>query len=240
MMLAFTGTYSQTLTATDIIRKADEKNRGLSSQGEMQMTVIRPDWKRSVSMKVWSKGKDYSLILITGPAKDKGNVFLRRKTEMWNWVPTIDRLIKIPPSMMLQSWMGSDFTNDDLTKQSSIVTDYKQTLLAKETLREQECYKIELIPNPDASVVWGKLITWITVSGFNTWKTEFYDEDMKLVSVQTLSDIRHMGDRDIPTRIEIEPVNKKGNKTVLEILKMSFNQPLSDDYFSQQNMKSLK
>jgi outer membrane lipoprotein-sorting protein len=159
---------------------------------------------------------------------------------MWNWVPTIDRLIKIPPSMMLQSWMGSDFTNDDLTKQSSIVTDYKQTLLAKETLREQECYKIELIPNPDASVVWGKLITWITVSGFNTWKTEFYDEDMKLVSVQTLSDIRHMGDRDIPTRIEIEPVNKKGNKTVLEILKMSFNQPLSDDYFSQQNMKSLK
>src|SRR5664279_32115 len=136
-----TGIYAQGLTADDIIRKADEKSRGLSSQGTMTMTVVRPDWTRTITMKTWSKEKEYSLVLITAPAKDKGQVFLKVKTEMWNWVPSIDKTIKIPPSMMLQSWMGSDFTNDDLVKQSSIIVDYTHKLLGKEKVRDMECYK---------------------------------------------------------------------------------------------------
>jgi len=232
--------YGQGLTAKEIIQKADEKNRGLSSQGEMQMSIIRTDWSRTVNLKVWSKGTDYSLILITAPAKEKGQVFLKRKNEMWNWVPSIDKMIKIPPSMMLQSWMGSDFTNDDLVKQSSIVTDYKHTLLGKETIREVECYKIELIPFPDAPVVWGKIMSWITVDGYNQWKADYYDEDMELVNIENAYAVKRMGDRDIPTRMEVIPVNKKGQKTVLEIIAMTFNKPISEDYFSQQNMKKIK
>ena len=232
--------YGQGFTAKEIIQKADEKNRGLSSQGEMQMSIIRSEWSRTVNLKFWSKGTDYSLILITAPAKDKGQVFLKRKNEMWNWVPSIDKMIKIPPSMMLQSWMGSDFTNDDLVKQSSIVTDYKHTLLGKETIREVECYKIELIPFPDAPVVWGKIMSWITVDGYNQWKADYYDEDMELVNIENAYAVKRMGDRDIPTRMEVIPVNKKGQKTVLEIIAMTFNKPISEDYFSQQNMKKIK
>ena len=230
---------SQNLTAKEIITKADDKNRGLSSQGEMTMSIVRPGWSRTVSLKAWSKGTDYSLILITAPAKEKGQVFLKRKTEMWNWVPSIDKMIKISPSMMLQSWMGSDFTNDDLVKQSSIVIDYTHKLLGKEVIRGEECYKLELVPLPDASVVWGKIISWITVKGFDLWRSEYYDEDMALVNEENAYDVKRMGDRDIPTRMEIVPVNKKGNKTVLLINTIRFNLPLDESFFSQQNMKKI-
>jgi outer membrane lipoprotein-sorting protein len=232
--------YAQGLSADEIIRKADEKNRGLSSQGSMTMTVVRPDWTRTITMKVWSKSKDYSLVLITAPAKDKGQVFLKIKTEMWNWVPSIDKTIKIPPSMMLQSWMGSDFTNDDLVKQSSIVVDYNHKLLEKEKVREMDCYKIEMIPLPDAAVVWGKVIMWITATGYDQWMAEYYDEDNKLVNVSNSYDIRRMGDREIPTRIEVVPQNKKGQKTVMKIDDMKFNIRLEESFFSQQNMKKIR
>jgi outer membrane lipoprotein-sorting protein len=232
--------YPQELSAKDIIKKADDKGRGQTSQGTMTLTIIRPGWTRSISMKSWTKGTEYSLIYISAPAKEKGQVFLKRQKDMWNWMPSIERLIKIPPSMMMQSWMGSDYTNDDLVKESSIVVDYTQKLLGNEMIRDQECYKIELNPLPDAPVTWGKIITWISVKGFDQLKTEYYDEDMNLVNLMNAFDIKKMGDREIPTRLEIEPVNKKGNKTILEISNMEFNKPISESFFSQQNMKSIK
>lgn len=237
--ITFINVGAQTLTVKEIIKKADDKIRGLTSQGEMTMTIVRPDWTRSVTMKSWAKGTDYAIILITAPAKDKGQVFLKIKTDMWNWVPSIEKMIKIPPSMMMQSWMGSDYTNDDLVKESSIVKDYTHKLLGKDSIRGQMCYKIELIPLADAAVTWGKAIMWITVNGFNEWKTEFYDEDMELVNTLNAYNIKKMGDREIPTKMEIIPQDKKGNKTVLEIKSMIFNKAIDDVFFSQQNMKKL-
>ena len=230
---------AQTLTAKEIIKKADDKGRGLTSRGEMVMTIVRPTWTRSVTMKSWQKGNSYSMILITAPAKDKGQVFLKIKNDMWNWVPSIDKMIKIPPSMMMQSWMGSDFTNDDLVKESSVVTDYTHQLIGQEAVREHKCYKIELIPLPDAAVTWGKVIVWITVDGFDQWKVEYYDQDMKLINVMNAFDIRKMSDREIPTRLEIIPVENANNKTVLETKSAVFNQPIDNGFFSQQNMKKL-
>jgi hypothetical protein len=240
LAVTFKSAYSQELSAREIVKKADDKGRGQTSQGIMTLTIVRPDWTRSISLKSWSKGTEYSLIYILAPAKEKGQVFLKRQNDMWNWVPSIERLIKIPPSMMMQSWMGSDYTNDDLVKESSIVVDYTQKLLGREKVRDMECYKIELIPLPDAAVTWGKIITWITVDGFNQWEAEYYDEDSTLVNVMNASDIKRMGDREIPTKLEIDPVNKKGNKTILVINSMIFNQPISESFFSQQNMKSVK
>ncbi|MBT7995450.1 MAG: outer membrane lipoprotein-sorting protein, partial [Bacteroidetes bacterium] len=207
---------------------------------EMSMTIVRKNWTRTVEMKSWTKGSDQAMIYITSPVKEKGQVFLKRGKEMWNWMPSIDRMIKIPPSMMMQGWMGSDFTNDDLVEQSSSVKDYKHTLLGKSIVREVLCYKIELIPKEDAPVVWGKIIMWITVDGFDTWAAEYYDEDNELVNVEKAYDIKTMGDRTIPTRIEIIPVGKKGEKTILQIIDMKFNEKLEDDFFSQQNMKRIR
>jgi outer membrane lipoprotein-sorting protein len=243
LILFFTGciglTKSQNLTADEIVKKCDDKNRGLSSQSEMTMTITRPSWTRTVSMKSWQKSREYSMVVITGPAKDKGQVFLKIKTDMWNWVPSIDKMIKIPPSMMMQSWMGSDFTNDDLVRESSIVVDYTHKLLGKETVRDKMCYKVELTPKEEAAVTWGKVIMWITTDGFDNWKTESYDEDMKLVNTLNAYNIKKMGDREIPTKMEIIPTASKGNKTTMEIQNMVFNQNIAADFFSQQNMKKI-
>lgn len=231
---------AQELTATEIVAKADQKNRGTTSEGEMTMTIIRPKWKRTVSMKYWSKGDDYFLIYITAPAKEKGQVFLKVGKEMWNYVPTISRMIKIPPSMMMQSWMGSDFTNDDLVKQSSIVKDYDHVLEGEETVRGKDCYKIVLTPHPDAPVVWGKIISWITKDGYNLWQSEYYDEDGYLQNNEFASDIKHMGDRDIPTHIEMIPAGEEGKKTVMDIINVAFNKTIDDSFFSKQNMKQVR
>jgi len=236
----FTPALAQDLTATDIIDIADKKNRGETSQGTMTMKIIRPDWERTVEMKSWSKGNDYFLIYITAPAKDKGQVFLKRNKEMWNWVPSIERMIKIPPSMMMQSWMGSDFTNDDLVRQSSIVKDYTHTLLGEEEVRGQLCYKIELVPHPDAPVVWGKIISWITKEDYNLWKSEYYDGDGFLINIENAYDIRDFGDRRLPGRMEIIPADEPEKKTVLLMGDVVFNQPIDDSYFTQQYMKKVR
>ena len=240
MMLFLMPVFAQDKTALEIIEAADNKNRGETNQGTMIMKIVRPDWERTVEMKSWSKGDDYFLIYIMAPAKDKGQVFLKRKKEMWNWVPTIERMIKIPPSMMMQSWMGSDFTNDDLVKQSSIVKDYTHTLLGEETIRDQVCYKIELIPLPDAPVVWGKIISWITKDGYNLWKSEYYDEDEFLINIENGYDLKDFGDRIIPSRMEIVPADEPGKKTILLMNDILFNQPIDDNYFTQQYMKKVR
>jgi len=239
-VLVFTNAEAQELTALEIVTKADEKNRGETSQGEMTMTIVRKGWSRSVTMKSWSKGTDYFLIYITSPAKEKGQVFLKRKKEMWNWVPSIEKMIKIPPSMMMQSWMGSDFTNDDLVKQSSIIVDYTHKLLGKVKVRDQICYKIELIPKEDAPVVWGKIITYVTADGFDMWVNKYYDEDGYLVTTDNAYDLKKMGDRIIPTKMEMIPADKKGQKTILIFNSMQFNKKIDDSFFSQQNMKRVR
>ena len=129
LALLFTTVIANAQDAKEIVRHADEKVRGKSSRGELTMKIVRPTWTREMSLKMWSKGTEMALVLVTAPARDKGTASLKRKKEIWNWQPSIDRVIKLPPSMMMQSWMGSDFTNDDLVKESSIVTDYNQKIV---------------------------------------------------------------------------------------------------------------
>ena len=224
--------------AKEIIRKADEKAHGTtSSYTEIKMAIIRPTWKREMTMKTWSKGDDYSLILITGPARDKGIAYLKRKNEMWNWQPTIDRVVKMPPSMMTQSWMGSDFTNDDLVRQSSMVNDYTHKLLGSETIEGRDCYKIELTPKDNTAVVWGKLIMWVDKAEYINLKVEYYDEDGYLVNTMLGKNLKTIGGRFLATVTEIIPADEPGHKTRVEQIHMEFDKAISDDLFSIQNMK---
>ena len=232
--------FAQDIDIKEIVRKSDEKFRGTSSTGTFSMTIQRPTWSRTISMKSWALGTEYSLIYVTAPAKEKGQVFLKRGNEMWNWVPTIERMVKVPPSMMMQSWMGSDFTNDDLVRESSIVKDYTHKLLGEEKIDNYPCYKVELIPLENAPVVWGKVLMWVSKQDFLWLKAEFYDEDGVLVNTEILSDVKKMDDRVIPTRMEMIPADKKGQKTIMIFEDTKFDVPLKEDFFSIQNMKKLK
>jgi len=227
--------------ATEIVKKADEKFRGeKSSESEMTMKIIRPTWERTVIFKNWSLGNEYALTLITYPAREKGQTFLKRGNDMWNWNSSINKMIKLPPSMMSQGWMGSDFSNDDVLKESSIVVDYTHRLIGSEIIEGYDCHTIELLPKEEAAVVWGKIILWISKDNYFQLKLEFYDEDGYIVKTESAFDIKKMDDREIPTRFVIEPAEEKGNQTIVIINSARFNQPVKDDFFTQQNMKVIR
>ncbi len=238
-LLISTSAWSQ--SAKDIIRKAEEIRRGIeSSQAEFTMTIVRPTWTRAMSIKSWGKGDTYALMLVTAPARDAGTATLKRGNEVWNWVPRIERTVKLPRSMMSQSWMGSDFTNNDLVQEVSIIDDYEHRILKDSTIEGRICWKIELIPHDDAAVVWGKVHTWIDKADFLTLRNEFFDEDGYLVNVMQSSGVKTMGGRLFATKLEMIPVNEEGHKTVMEYTKISFDQEISDDFFSVQNMKRVR
>jgi len=233
--------FAQEMNATDIVRKADEKFNGeKSSYSVMSMKVIRPEWQRTIEFKNWTLGKDYALALITAPAKEAGQTFLKRGSEMWSWNPAINRLIKLPPSMMSQGWMGSDYTNDDILRESSVVNDYVHEIVGEENIDGRPCYKIKMTAKEEASIVWGKQFRWIDKKEFLVLKAELYDEDGYLVRTETGSDIKIMDGRTITSKIELVPEEEPDNKTLIEIREIKFNTAIEENYFSQQNMKRVR
>jgi outer membrane lipoprotein-sorting protein len=149
-------------------------------------------------------------------------------------------MIKIPPSMMSQGWMGSDYTNDDILKETSIVKDYDHKIVSEEIIDGHETYKIEMTPKAEAAVIWGRVYKWITKEEYIQIKSEYFDEDNVLVKSDYSYDFKKMGGRLIPTKIEIIPANENGKKTVLYIRAIKFNIDLAESFFSQQNMKRLR
>lgn len=230
----------QEISAKEVVERADQNMRGETSQAEMTIKIIRPTWSREMEMKTWSKGDDYAMILITSPAREEGTAFLKRKNEVWNWVPSIERNIKLPPSMMSQSWMGTDFTNDDLVREASVVSDYTHSHMGMDTISGKKCYKIKMVPKPSAAIVWDKVIVWIDSEIFLQLKAEFYDEDGELINVLNSGEIKEMGGRKITSKLEMIPVDEEGYKTVIIYNDIVFNKEIKDDFFTTRNMKRLK
>jgi outer membrane lipoprotein-sorting protein len=226
--------------ATEIVALSDQHMRGTSTEGEIVMKIVRPSWERSVEMKTWSRGTQLSLILIKAPARDQGITFLKRNNEIWNWVPSIGRTIKLPPSMMMQSWMGSDFTNDDLVRESSIINDFTHRLVGESEVDGMEVHIIDLIPTPDAPVVWGRVRMYISKTDYLQLRNEFYDEDEELVSFSEGKQIKVMDGRRIPTMIIMTPVDKPGHQTILEYKSILFNANISESFFTVQNMRRVQ
>jgi outer membrane lipoprotein-sorting protein len=232
---------AQILTAAEIVKKADDKFKGeQSGYSVMSMTIVRPAWERTIEFKSWSKENDYALTLITAPAREKGQTFLKRKSEMWSWNPSINRLIKMPPSMMSQGWMGSDYTNDDILRESSVVDDYTHSIEGSETIDGHECWKIKLLAREDAEVLWGSQVWWVDKKEFISLKAELYDEDGYLVRSEKASDLKVLDGRLIPTLIELVPAENEGYKTILRIIEVKFNIKIEESFFSQQNMKTIR
>ncbi|MBN1949658.1 MAG: outer membrane lipoprotein-sorting protein [Bacteroidales bacterium] len=231
----------QAQNATEIVKRADAKMRGENSGvSEMSMQIIRPKWTRTIEFKIWSKGTDKSMVLVTAPAEEKGQSFLKVGNEMWRWSPTINRTIKLPPSMLAQGWLGSDYTNDDMVNQRSIVTDYEHEIIGEETIEGMGCYLIELTPREDSPAVWGKVLFWITQSDDIIVKSEYFDEDEELVKTETGSGMRVMDGRKILTVYEILPADEEDQKTIVTLKSIKFNESRPDSFFSIQKMKNLR
>ena len=226
-------------TAREIVQKADEKMRGNTSQATITIKTIRPTWSREMTVKTWMKGTDLAMILVQSPAKDKGIVFLKRKKEVWNWMPVLEKTIKLPPSMMSQSWMGTDFTNDDLVKESSVVNDYDHSIVGDTTIDDRNCYIIQMIPKPEAAVVWGQLIVCIDKKDMLELHTKFFDEDGSLINTMNAYDVKTMDGRLIPTRFEMIPADKKNQKTEMIYKSIQYNKPIEDGFFTTERMKTI-
>jgi outer membrane lipoprotein-sorting protein len=223
--------------AHELVRRTDQALRGKTQHGKASMTVRTPDWERTLEMEYWSVNPDKTFILITAPAKEEGTSTLRLGTNMWNYLPQVERVIKIPPSLMLQSWMGSDFTNDDLVKESSLVNDYTHEIIGETTEEGDACWQVVAHPKPDAPVVWGKLVLVIRKSDGLPRKEEYYDEKGRLQKALSFDNIRNLGGRNYPMRWRMVSVTKPGHETTLAYHMLEFDRPIPGRVFTQQNMK---
>jgi len=229
------------LDIKDLIDRANKALRGDSSRGRMSMTIETPEWKRTLEVEGWNKDRAYALIVLRAPAKERGNTTLRRKNEMWVWMPKVERVIKIPPTMMHASWQGSDFTYEDIVKADSIVKDYTHKLLKTTKENGRTVYRIEAMPLPDAPVVWGKVLTDIAVYDDDQSVVPLLEEDYsergELIRTITLSDVKLLGGRRVPARLECLSPKKKGKRTLLQYHELEFDVRLTEDFFSYQRLQ---
>jgi outer membrane lipoprotein-sorting protein len=223
--------------AREIVRKAWEHWRGTSSHGEMTMTIHRPDWERSMSMEVWTRGQKHSLVRVTAPRKDAGNGTLIIENEMWTYSPKVNRVLKVPSSMMGQSWMGSDFSNKDVSRADTIVDEYEHTLVDTETDDGHEVFVIESIPHEDAAVVWGKQVLRIRDDAV-VLREDYYDQDGKLVKSMVAHKVGEMGGRTLATRLHMEKAEAKEEWTEIVLEGMRFDLDLPDRVFTLSNLRN--
>lgn len=225
------------ITARKIIEKIDQLYRSESSYAEMQMEILTPHWERTLRMKIWTKGKDYTFIRILEPNKERGVGTLRIENDMWNYLPKTNKVIKVPPSMMMSSWMGSDFTNDDLVDEFSLLEDYHYRIIHPEDAEKDRIY-IEAIPKEGLPIVWEKVIMTVRRSDYIPVQDKFYDENGELMRIMNYRDITVFDNREIPAVIELIPRKKKGHKTVLRYLKLEFNINIGKDIFTLRHLRT--
>jgi outer membrane lipoprotein-sorting protein len=225
--------------AKEIVDRVDRMLRGNSSIGSMEMEIQSTHWKRTLETKVWSKGTDQALILVRKPAKESGTATLKSGDNIWNYLPKVERVIKIPTSMMMGSWMGSHFTNDDLVKESRLIRDYTIEISFEGEREGTAVWEFTLTPLPDAPVVWGKIVLEVRQADrMPTWQ-RYFDEEGKLVRTLTFTDYREMDGRLIPTKMTMRPVDEPDEYTLVAYRDLHFDVPLEDDFFSLRRLRNL-
>ena len=219
-----------------VVAFLDQLFRSKTSISSIEMEVTTPNWERSMTMELYTAGMDKTFVRIHSPKKDKGVATLRVSAEMWNYFPKINKVMKVPPSMMMSSWMGSDFTNDDLVKETSLLADYNAKMLPPDVLNPQ-VLSVELTPKANTATVWGKIVilgdkdTWIP------FEEVFYDEKGQAMRVMKLLEVKKFGDKTMPSVMEIVPLNKEGHKTRIVYKSAQFDIKLPEDTFSLRNLQ---
>lgn len=223
--------------AKEIVKKMDELYRATSSKVTMEMEIITPHWQRTLKMNAWSAGMNKTFIRILAPKKEMGIATLRVDNEMWNFLPKTNKVMKIPPSMMMGSWMGSDFTNDDLVKEYTFLDDYTFELTQTENPEPGAVY-VKCTPHEDLPIVWGHIVIAVNEKDHMPLWQKYYDEKGKLMREMIFKDLKTFGKRTIPAVMELVPVNKEGNKTIVRYLEAEFDIPIDKEIFSLRNLRT--
>jgi hypothetical protein len=223
--------------ARDILRQVDDMWRGTSSHSILTMKVKTAHYTRNMRMEGWSKGKEMTLVRVLSPLKEKGTATLKSGNNIYTYLPNTDRTIRLTSGMMMGSWMGSHFTNDDLVKESRMDKDYNPTITFEGKRNNQDVIEFTLIPKPDAAVVWGKLVLTVLADGYIPVIEYYYDEDMKIARTMTFSKIKTLAGRRLPSVIRVVPADKPDEYTELVYEKLELNVHLSDDFFSISNLR---
>ncbi|MEJ2693938.1 MAG: outer membrane lipoprotein-sorting protein [Candidatus Thiodiazotropha sp.] len=221
----------------ELIRHIDRLWRGETSHAVMAMTVKTRRYQRSMTMEAWSRGKDYSLVMIREPVKDRGIATLKVKEKIWNYLPKINRVTKVPSSMMSGSWMGSHFTNDDLVKESTFEDDYDSRITFEGERDGRQIYEMTSLPKPNAAVVWGKVVMLIEQQTLAPYRALYYDEEGELIRTLTFDQDKKIGTRVVPMRLSLQPEEKPDESTVIHYDAIEFGVPLERSFFSLQNLK---
>lgn len=228
---------AETLTGREILRKVDDMWRGTSSAAVVTMRIKTEHWERTLGMKAYSKGKDLTLVRITAPKQEAGTATLKVEQSIWNYLPKTRRVIKIPSSMMMGSWMGSHFTNDDLVRESRLEEDYDFEL--EDTVADdgEPVYRLTLNPKPEAPVVWGKIVLEVAKKTLVPRWQEYYDEDGDKVRRAEFADVETIGDRNVAMTMRMLPLDKPDELTEIHYDKLLFDVEIDDAFFSIQNLQ---
>jgi outer membrane lipoprotein-sorting protein len=225
------------IDARQLVRDAIDHWRGVASYTEMRMVIHRPDWERAMTMRAWTKGDKQSLVRVIEPAKDRGNGTLTDDNNMWSFAPKVNRVIKIPSSMMGQSWMGSDFSNKDIAKADDIIDQYDHTLLNVEEVDGIAVYEIQSVPHEDAAVVWGREVLRIR-EDFVVARHSFYDQDGELVKRLTSLEIGELGGRTVALRQRMSEVETPDEWTEIQVLSVDYDVDIPDSTFTLSSLRN--
>jgi len=238
LMIIFISTLALGQTADEIIKEAEDAVKGENSSAVIVMTIKTKDYTRMLEMESWWIGNNKALIVTKAPKKEAGNKTLKIGNEMWSYLHNTETTIKIPPSMMLQSWNGSDFTNDDLVRESNLNRDYDANVIAKEKIAGEESWKIELIPKPDAPVVWGKIYYWVRKSDYLPALVQYYDEKGKMIRYMTYTDIKIFHGKILPGEWTMYSKTEDERKTMIKLKDIRFDVQIPERKFSFQELES--
>lgn len=222
--------------AEKIVRKIDELFRAKTSKALVEMEIITPHWQRTLKMDVWSEGMDKTFIRILEPKKERGIATLRIENEMWNYLPKTNKVMKIPPSMMMSSWMGSDFTNDDLVKEFTFLESYHFEMITIAAPVEGVLY-IKCTPKEGLPIVWGHITIAVQEEDYMPLWQKYYDERGNLVREMIFKETKTFGERIIPSVLELIPKTKESQKTVLRYLEAQFDNTLDRETFTLRNLR---
>lgn len=228
--------FAEKVKASEIMEKMEQNIRGSSSSGRLSMKIVTPGWQRQVKVDFWLDGDKNVLLKIVSPPREEGVATLRRGDVMWQYMPSVERTIKIPLSMIMQPWMGSDFTYEDMMKAATLVSDYKHKLAGTTEMQGEKLWKIESTPRPGVPVIWGRQV-FLVGRDYLPRRQEFYDEKGRLKKTLKFSGFQTMGNRMFPSQWEMHDKNREGRFTVLKYERIQFNLQIKSDIFSLRSLR---